>query len=200
MGMESNSMETKIGSILKNGKSLRLHIAEMVRGHYPKDRKSLIILAYHRLLFEHHESIHLLIKNKLYGSSFAMVRIFYEIFYRAPWIYGCASEDKINKFFKGIDVFPKMWVLVKEIDTKYETGGFWQTIKNNSWYSMNDYTHSGVMQVVNQLKEDEIAPNYDLGAVIEVLNGTNTVLLLMSIFFFNVFGKTEEAKKIEKMI
>ena len=65
---------------------------------------------------------------------------------------------------------------------------------------MNNYTHPGMRQLGRRFVEDEVAPNYDLGEVIEVLDGTNMALLLMALFFFNVYRKTEEIKVIEQMI
>jgi len=151
-------------------------------------------------MVEHHDAIHLLIQNKLYGSGFALVRALYEPLYRAHWANACATDKQIDKIMKGKDVFPKMNEMVKEIDNAYGTGDFWQMIKNNSWPAMNDYTHAGMRQLSRRFVEDEVAPNYDLGELIEVLDGTNMALLLMALFFFNVYKKTEEVKVIRQMI
>ena len=157
-------------------------------------------IAYHDLIVEHHTSIHLLIQNKLYGSSFALVRALYEPLYRAHWVHGCATKDQINRIVKGENVFPKMKDMVEEIDKAFGTGDFWQMIKDNSWSAMNDYTHSGMRQIGNRFKNNEVVPGYELNAIVEVLNGTNMALLLMALFFFHTFGKINEAKDIEKMI
>lgn len=194
-------METEIDLIVEKGKKLKLQIGKMVSSYnYPRDKKSLLLMAYHSLLAEHHTSVHLLIQYKLYGSSFALVRPLYEPLYRAHWVNGCATEDQINQIVEGKNVFPKMYEMVEEIDRAYGTGGFWKTIKENSWSAMNDYTHSGVRQIGSRFKESEVTPNYELGAIVEVLNGTNMALLLMSLFFFDAFGKTSEVKEIDKMI
>jgi hypothetical protein len=194
-------MEKEIDLIVEKGKNLKLKIGKMVSSYdYPRDKKNLILIAYHSLIAEHHTSIHLLIQNKLYGSSFSLVRALYEPLYRAHWVYGCATMDQINRIVAGKNVFPKMKDMVEEIDRAYDTGGFWQMIKDNSWSAMNDYTHSGVRQIGCRFKDNEVAPYYELDAIIEVLNGTNMALLLMALFFFHALGKTKETKEIEKMI
>ena len=194
-------MEPEILSIIDKGRNLKLQIRKMVIKHdYPKGNKNLILLGYHSIMVEHHDSIHLLIQNKLYGSAFALVRAFYEPLYRALWVNACAKDNQISKIMKGKDAFPKMKEMVEQIDNAYRTDDFWQRIKNNSWSAMNDYTHAGIRQLSRRFVEDEVAPNYHLGEVIEVLDGTNMALLLMALFFFNVYKKTEEIKVIRQMI
>ena len=194
-------MESEIISIIDKGINLSSRIGGMViKYDYPNDDKSLILLAYHSIVAEHHKAIHLLIQNNLYGSAFALVRAMYEPLYRAQWVNKCATEEQIKKIIKGKDAFPKMYKIVKDIDSAYGTGDFWQMIKRNSWSPMNDYTHTGIRQISRRFKEDEVSPNYDSGELIEVLNNTNMALLLMALFFFNVFRKTKEIKEVEQMI
>ncbi len=194
-------MEPEILSIIDKGTNLKLQIGKMVTKHdYPKGNKNLILLGYHSIMVEHHDAIHLLIQNKLYGSAFALVRAFYEPLYRAHWVNACATDDQIYKIMKGKDVFPKMNEMVEKIDNAYGTGDFWEMIKKNSWSPMNDYTHSGIRQLSRRFVEDEVAPNYHLGEIVEVLDGTNMALLLMALFFFNVYKKTEEIEVIRQMI
>jgi hypothetical protein len=196
-----NLMESEIISIIEKGSNLNSRIGQMVTKYdYPNDDKSLILLAYHSIVAEHHTAIHLLIQNSLYGSAFALVRAIYEPLYRAHWVYACAIEEEIKKIIKGKDAFPRMNKIVKDIDGAYGTGDFWQMIKRNSWSAMNDYTHTGIRQIGRRFKNDEVLPDYDSGEIIEVLNGSNMVLLLMAHFILKVFRKTIEIKEIEKMI
>lgn len=194
-------MESEIISIIKKGAKLKRKIDEIVKRYdYPKDNKSLILLAYHSIVIEHHTAIHLLIQNNLCGSAFALVRPKFETLYRAYWVNACATEEQINKVIKEEDVFPKMNRMIKEIDSVYGTDNFWQKVKSYSWSAMNDYTHTGIRQISRRFKGNEVLPNYDSCERIEVLNGTNIALLLMAVLFFDVFKKTKEVKEIEQMI
>ncbi len=194
-------MESEISLIIEKGKKLKQTIEEMVtKYNYPQGDKNLILIGYHSILVEHHDSIHLLIQNQLYGSAFALVRALYESLYRAHWVNACATDKQIEKILEGKDIFPTMQTMVEEIDRVDGTGNFWQVVKSNSWTAMNDYAHSGIRQLARRFVQDEVAPNYDLTEVIEALDGTNVALLLMAFFFFKVYEKTEEIKVIEKMI
>ena len=73
-------------------------------------------------------------------------------------------------------------------------------MKKNSWAAMNDYTHSGMRQISRRFVQDGVEPNYDVAEIKEVLDGTNVALLLMALFFFNVYKKLDEVKAVEKMI
>lgn len=194
-------MEPEMQSIIDKGRKLKKQIGEMIRKHeYPQGNENQLLLGYHSIMVEHHASIHLLIEHRLYGSAFALVRALYEPLYRAHWVHGCSTDDQIDKIIEGKDVFPKMKCMVEEIDNAYGTGNFWKEIKNNSWSAMNDYTHSGVRQISNRFNKNEIISNYEKEAIIEVLNGTNVALLLMALFFFNTFMKTDEVNQIREMI
>ena len=194
-------MKSEINSIIEKGRKIEQTIGEMVIKHdYPQGDKHRILVGYYSVLAEHHVSIHLLIQNQLYGSGFALVRAFYEPLYRAHWVNKCASDKEINEIIRGKDVFPNMKTMVEEIDRVYGTGNFWQTVRNNSWAAMNDYVHSGMRQIGRRFIEDEVVPDYSLGEIKEVLNGINVALLLMALFFFKVYKKTNDIEVIEKMI
>jgi hypothetical protein len=141
-----------------------------------------------------------LIEHQLRGSAFALVRALYEPLYRAHWVNACATERQIEKIIQGKNIFPNMKTMVEEIDHKYDTDDFWQVVKKNSWVAMNDYTHSGMRQIARRFFQNGVEPNYDVAEIKEVLDGTNVALLLMALFFFNVYEKTNEVKTVEKMI
>lgn len=194
-------MEPEIHSIYEKTSKFKKKLGDLVKSYeYPTDPKSLIILAYHSILEEHHEAIWLLIQNDLNGSAFALVRSFYEALYRAHWIIGCASAKQIDEVLKGKDIFPKMYEMMKKIDTAFGIGDFFQNIKKNSWNPMNDYTHSGIRQISRRFKYNVVEPNYETGEIVEVLNGINVALMLMAIVFFKTFGKIEASNAVEKML
>lgn len=196
-----NKMSPQIISTIEEGKRLKLKTEEMViKYDYPQDEKNLILLGYHSILVEHHDSIHLLISKKLYGSAFALVRALHETLYRALWVNACATDKQIEKIIGGKDIFPMMKEMLENIDSAYATGDFWQTIKRNSWTAMNDYTHSGIRQISRRFVNDAVSSNYEIGEIVEVLDATNVALLLMALFHFKIYKKSNEIKKIEKMI
>ena len=65
---------------------------------------------------------------------------------------------------------------------------------------MNDYAHSGILQISRRFKDRSIEPNYTKEEIVEVLDGSNLAISLMTFFFFNVFRKKEEINLIKEMI
>lgn len=194
-------MEPAINSIIEKTHQFKGKIGNLVTSYkYPNDNKSQILLAYKDLIVEHHNAIFLLVQNALNGSAFALVRSLYEPFYRAHWVVGCATDEQVDKIFEGENVFPKISVMVKEIDAAFGIGDFFQNIKKNSWGPMNDYTHSGLRQISRRFKNNEVSPNYVTEEIIEVLDGINIALILMAIVFFKFFGKEDAVKEVEQIL
>jgi hypothetical protein len=199
--LKVHTMEPKIYSIFEKTTKFKKKLGDLTtRYEYPTDTKSQILLAYHSILAEHHTAIFLLIQNELHGSAFALVRSLYEPFYRAHWIIGCATDKQVTQVLKGKDVFPKMYDMVEKIDAAFGIGEFFQNIKRNSWGPMNDYTHSGILQIGRRFKDNEVDPNYGTEEIVEVLNGINLALILMALVFFKKFGKLEAVSEVEKML
>ena len=160
-----------------------------------------LLAAYTDIALEHHESIHLLINRKLNGSSFALVRPLFEIFYRAHWVYGCASEKQVQEICNNDSFqFPKMSNMVKRIDEKYASDKFFSSIKDNSWSSMCSYTHTGLIPMGRRFTGSTIKPNYSDGEILEVLNSTNMIILFITRLFFIAINHISDAEEIEKII
>jgi hypothetical protein len=195
-------MEPAINSIIKKTYKFKGKIGDLVTSYsqYPNDNKSLLLLAYKSIIAEHHNAIFLLVQNGLNGSAFALVRVLYETFYRAHWAVGCATKEQVDETLEGKEVFPDMSVMVKKIDATFGTEDFFQIIKKDSWRAMNDYTHSGLLQISRRFENNEVSPNYDTGEIVEVLNGINMALILTAILFFRFFAKVDAVKEVEQIL
>jgi hypothetical protein len=193
-------MNAEIAAVIEKTSVMKSRLGRLVTGFdYPTDEKSQILLAYHSIMAEHHSAIFLLIQNDLCGSAFALVRPVYELLYRAHWLVACANDKHITGIFDGKDVFPKMPDLVIDIDRAYQSDGFWGTIKEAVWSPMNDYTHSGIRQIGRRFTGNEVMQNYEIGEILEVLNGVNVALILTAHLFFNYFNKAEACCEVEEL-
>jgi len=149
---------------------------------------------------EHIQSIHLLIKQKLYGSAFALVRPFYETYYRALWMLKIATNYEVEKIMKGKFNFLNMGTKIKELDSIYTGTDFFDNLKSNSWGAMNDYTHSGIRQLSRRWTNDELTPNYEETEIIEVLDATIMILLLFTFVVLKEHEYNDEAESINTLI
>jgi hypothetical protein len=158
-------------------------------------------MAYVDIVLEHHEAIYLLIKCKLYGSAFALMRSLFETTFRALWINKCATQDKIEEVASRDNAkFPCVAQMVASIDHSYSTDSFFRSIKTASWVAMCSYTHSGLLQITRRFSGNEVKPNYGDAEILEVLNATSVAIILLSRMFFVSLGCPHEAVEVEKMM
>ncbi len=164
------------------------------------NERQILLIAYFDICMEHMQSIHLLINNKLYGSAFALVRPFYETYYRALWMLKFASDKQIEGIQNNKFDFPNMGSKIKELDSVYTDTDFFEKIKSNSWNTMCDYAHSGTLQLSRRWTDDELEPNYADGEIIEVLQGTKVILLMFAFVVLKEHGFHTEAEEINLLI
>jgi len=193
---------TDINIMLKKGEDVRNRLHQMLseKEYASEDIKNLLA-AYTDIALEHHESIYLLIDRKLYVSAFGLVRPLFDTFYRSRWIYGCATKEQIHEIFNNDSFqFPKMSDMVQSIDEKYASDTFFSSIKDNSWSAMCSYTHSGLLAICRRFTGNTIKPNYNEVEILEVLNSTNVVIILITRLFFIAINQMTEVKETEKLI
>lgn len=194
---------TDINSMLTKGEGVRNRLQQMLseKEYSSEDIKNLLA-AYTDIALEHHESIFLLIDRKLYGSAFGLVRPLFDTFYRVHWVYGCANKEQVHEICNNDSFqFPKMSDMVQSIDEKYASDTFFSSIKDNSWSAMCSYTHSGLLAICRRFTGNTIKPNYSEGEILEVLNFTNVVIMLITrLFFIATNQMAEEVKETEKLI
>jgi hypothetical protein len=136
----------------------------------------------------------------LFGSAFALVRPLVETMLRTLWINALATPSQIEGASQDKDIFPAMSRMLGEIDQTYATGGLFQTFKGSNWEAMCSYAHSGARQIARRFTNGEVKPSYRDGAILEVLNVTNTAVILLTIAFFKSMGCQCETDEIQKMI
>ena len=193
---------TDINGILQKGKVVRNRLQQMLSelGYACEDINNLLA-AYTDIALEHHESIYLLINQKFYGSAFALVRPLFDTFYRAHWVYGCATKDQVHEICNNDSFkFPKMSDMVQSIDEKYASDTFFSSIRDSSWSAMCSYTHTGLLQISRRFTGNTIKPNYNDGEILEVLNSTNVVIMFITRLFFIATNQIPKVEKTEKLI
>lgn len=172
-------------------------LEDKVVGH--NERQTLLI-GYFDICMEHIQSIHILVNNKLFGSAFALIRPFYETYYRALWMLKLASDIEVKGIANGKFTFPNMGSKIKELDSIYTGTDFFEQLKKNSWSAMCDYAHTGQLQLSRRWKEDELEPNYKDGEVIEVIKGTEAILLMFAYVVLKEHNYMPEAEDINSLL
>jgi hypothetical protein len=72
-------------------------------------------------VIEHYAAVMLLLKEKQYGSAFALVRIQFETFMRANWVIECATDNHAQKIVANEFEFPSTSDIVSACDKAFGT-------------------------------------------------------------------------------
>lgn len=127
---------------------------------------------------EHHLAICCLLKSKVNGSAFALVRLIFESFVRGVWLKNCASEAQLSQFQNDTLQlkFRELLEAVEKVDGF--KSGLLSKLKESTWKAMNSYTHTGFHQASRRFGKELIEPTYTDEEVIEVLKISGSFSLL----------------------
>lgn len=118
---------------------------------------------------EHHHAIVRLIEERLFASSFALLRIEFEAYVRGEWLFQCASDLIVEAFLRGKEP-PKIACLLADLEMLESFNeNLLSQIKQQTWKSMCAYTHTGGLHVQRWNTEDGIEADYSRDEVLEVL-------------------------------
>jgi hypothetical protein len=190
------------------------HIRERLRQLLPRDAacdsKTDWLIGSIDIALEHHEAIERLVKSKLNGSAFGVVRMVFDTYLRSLWINAYATQARMKQACDDKLEWPKMWKMRDEIKQAYFDGpcskevaaqreAFFDFLKT-AWPIMCDYTHSGSRQIARRFTENELKPDYGEGAIIQAVNLANVAVLLMTGMLFPFMGYKEKADESASML
>jgi hypothetical protein len=145
------------------------------------DRKQQIACACFDTAIEHQAAIALLCDYQLFGSVHAMMRILVEAVTRGLWILHCATDAELGRFEQG-RIDKSFGVLTAEIEAAI--GAYKPTLsqmKSNAWRAMNDFTHTGYIQVTRRYGEGTLGPNYPQEDLLKCINAAGAYGLIASV-------------------
>lgn len=156
-----------------------------------RDRRILLAVSCYDVVIEHHLGIAVLLRSRINGSAFALVRPLFETFVRGVWIRHCATEDQIDRYVsdKHDLRFGALLEAVEQVDGFRE--GVLSGLKKNAWRAMNSYTHGGIQQAGRRSSGAYIEPDFPPEEVIEVIK------LAASFSLFSFQQVAIEAKRMD---
>ena len=167
---------------------------------YPDDLRTVVVSGFIDQMIEHHAALLLLIRSRLVGSAFALVRSIVEGMYRGLWINYCATDDEIKKFEKDDQIRLTMAEMAEAIDEKYHAQGFFAAMKERGWYSLNSYAHTGMLQLGRRFTGHDLELAYTEEQIYEVTTTATTCTLLLVGKFLAVQNHAEESAAAERLI
>jgi hypothetical protein len=157
----------------------------------------VLVIAWWRIAYETHMAITLLISNGLNGAAAALMRPIFEATVRALWINKCASDNDVQRFQTGANIFPEMKIMMEGIDKEYLTEKFFLEMKKASWGRLNDFAHNGYLQTVRCFEGDTIKSSFTDSDIKQILNFASSIVQLFSVGFARIIKREEAARKIE---
>jgi len=191
----------QVESAIQNAKPiLEKHAAD----YDMQDKRTLTVLCFISLMFEHHESILALLALDKVGSAFALARSVVEGVYRGLWINSGATGEAVERFARNDEIDLGMTALAQANDETYKlgkNGDFFRDFKKRSWDALNSYTHAGIMQLARRFSEHEFKPDYTEKQVVQITNALTTLILVLAAYFLTVRGQKfiEAAEAIDKL-
>jgi len=175
-------------------KAFELHdwIAQRLDGlDISRERKVLLAVSCYDVVIEHHVGIATLLKSRINGSAFALVRPLFETFVRGAWLRHCASDEQINHYVNDkLDLhFRQLLEAIENVDGFQD--GVLSGLKKNAWHAMNSYTHGGMQQAGRRTSGAYIEPDFSSEEIVEVIK------LAGSFALFAYHQIVIEAKRID---
>lgn len=149
---------------------------------------------------EHQVAISLLFSKGLIGSAFAFRRILFEATIKGWWFWRCANEEDVERY-KNHRFRREFRHLISDIETAIgEELTLLNWLKNNVWSEMNDFTHSGIIQVSNRHNNGKLEAVQSDAQIIDRVYETGVLGLLAATLLNLMSNKSNENQKfLDKM-
>lgn len=167
---------------------------------FPADPRTLTVIGFISVLFEHQESILMLVNHDMAGSASALFRPVVEDAYRALWINLPATDAEVKKFNEKDKIDLEFGKIATALDMAYGMGDFFQDFKTRAWKHLNSYTHGGMHQIGRRFVEHEVANNYSEEEIYEMTTAVTTIVLLAVSFFLKRHGHADSGGQIQALL
>lgn len=129
----------------------------------PNDERHRLAIGCLDVALEHQAAIAKLHSIELYGSMLALLRCETESVVRGLWLLYAASQEDIERFKCG-NVKKSFNAIVKELEQKIDqSSGIFSVTRKEVWTVMNDFTHTGYVQVSGRHRPGSVRENYSEG-------------------------------------
>ena len=139
---------------------------------------------------EHARATFLLLRHRLTGSAFSLVRVTFETFCRGLWLRRCATDQEVADFQKD-KLEKKQAQIIEAIEAidVYDVGVLSRISKH--WGAMCSYTHGGFLPAVRRITSERIEPNFSDQEVEQVILFADAWALLSGREIFEMSGRID---------
>lgn len=126
----------------------------------PSDERTMLAVGCLDMTLEFQAAIASLYSSGLHGAMLALLRALTESMVRGLWLLHCATDAELLRF-KEKGIKKEFGVLVQEVESKLQVSAPTLTnFKNFAYKALNDFTHTGFVQVSRRYGQDSVGANY----------------------------------------
>jgi hypothetical protein len=177
----------EINQILKRSMELEERLFELIKmesfdGFLRKDASRILSI----VSFEHFESLKMLIASGNFTSAIGLLRLQFESFTRALWLYYVASDNEVSKLMAELtsenarkaNTLPLVSEMISKLGGKAPQEVLNQLIefKEYSWKPLSSYIHGGIHAIQRHSK------GYPLPLLIQTVKISNGLSLMVAMF------------------
>lgn len=184
-------MEMKINQLLSRSVELEKKLFQNINTEFlaqsPKNEASRILSI---VSFEHAESLKMLLASGNFTSSIGLLRLQYEAFVRALWVFYSASDIAVSKLMSELTAesarktkkLPMLSEMLKKLEGKAPKIVLDQLLefKEYSWKPLSSYIHGGIHAIQRHSK------GYPAQLLIQTVKASNGVSLMAAMFLIIV--------------
>lgn len=144
---------------------------------YPEGRRVQLAMASFGIAIEHTFAIAQLFQLDMYSSAFALIRPLFEATIKGTWIHLCASDNKVKKYARGVEL-PSTKLMLEDLESSKLPSDVFENlndIQEVGYKIFSSFTHAGFSQVAKWTSVDGIHPEFNQE---EIDEAANTVLVL----------------------
>jgi hypothetical protein len=138
-----------------------------------------------------------LMRQKFYGSAFALLRPTIEALVRAHLVL-MGSEDDVKRI-KDDTYAVNFKTIGAQIDAAFDLQGFFDRLLNGARGALHSFTHSGLSQLGRRFTGTDVQARYSDGEIVEVIHTSSTAAFMVTNLVAHHFKFEAEAKEIEKL-
>ncbi|WP_257173738.1 hypothetical protein [Colwellia sp. M166] len=152
------------------------------------------------IVFEHSESIKILISTGNLTSATGLVRLQYEALVRAIWLLYAASDIAVDKLMteltnesaKKANNLPMLSEMLTKLEGKAPEVAMdaLNEFKQYSWKALSSYVHGGIHAISRHSK------GYPVEQLIQLLKTSNGLLIMAGMLLVILSGNTNQKNKI----
>tara|TARA_R110000823_G_scaffold315675_1_gene449386 strand:- start:12034 stop:12666 length:633 start_codon:yes stop_codon:yes gene_type:complete len=195
--MSTNSLDYYLGRSLELENDLLDFLSIDDRCSDKRVKASKILCT---IVFEHSESIKILISTGNLTSATGLVRLQYEALVRAIWLLYAASDIAVDKLMteltnesaKKANNLPMLSEMLTKLEGKAPEVAMdaLNEFKQYSWKALSSYVHGGIHAISRHSK------GYPVEQLIQLLKTSNGLLIMAGMLLVILSGNTNQKNKI----